>query len=284
MKSERRHELQRNTLEVEIRKVWEFLRLRGNLLGGIALAAAAIVLGIVFFVSRSHGEAESIQAKFALLVLSPASEDRSAGLEEIAQKTSYPLWASMADVTLGDDAALRMMAEWPTLSDADRASLRDKARGYYQKAISEFPKEEVAVARAHYGLGKLAEDWGDLPAAKKEYEAVMQMDQSLRGQSILYLAQGALTQLAQFQGTVYMPATAPSTGPSTQATQPLSAPASGPAGATSLPAPAASRPAGAAAIPAATPAATTAPARVAPTAATGPATATPASGTGAKSD
>jgi tetratricopeptide (TPR) repeat protein len=230
MKAQRRHELQHNTLDTEIRKLWEFLRRRGNLILWVAVGVLAVVVAIWYFGKRSHVEAADIQTKFERCIQMPPSEQRDQGLEEVAAKTSYPFWASQALVGLGDSAALRLMEQWPntTIGDAERLELRRQAEAYYRKAISDFPKEELGIAKAHFALGKLAESWGEMDQAKQEYEAVLrdaQTSQALKGQPVLYLAQDSLSKLPQFQGEVRMPASAPASGP---ASGPSTGPSSGP--------------------------------------------------------
>jgi hypothetical protein len=237
MKSERRHELQRNALEVEIRKVGEFLRHRGNLLAWIGLGAAAIILGIVWYVRTTRSDTEQVQAQFDRSVLpsgrGQSEEQRQAALEKIASDKSHPLWAANADIALGDALALRLASQWGNLSEGDRSGIRTQAQAYYKRVISDFPKETSAVAKAHFGLGKLAEDWGEVDAARKEYEEALAGGEELRGQPIAYVIQESLGRLSQFQGTVNFPASAPSSRPSTQSSQPAGgfAPATMPIGA-----------------------------------------------------
>jgi hypothetical protein len=287
MKSERRHELQRNTLEVEILKVWEFLKLRGNLLAWVGLGIAAVILGIVWYVRTSRSEAEGQQTQFERAVLpsgrGQTEEQRQATLEKIAADRSHPLWAANADVALGDTLSLRLASQWPNLSDGDRSAIRAQAEGYYNRAISDFPKETAAVAKARYGLGKLAESWGDVETARKEYEEVLAGEISLRGQPIRELVAEAMGRLNQFQGVVNMPASAPASGPSTQESQPASAtaPASAPAASAPSAAPA-SLPARAPVVkPESAPAPSASPAA---TPAVQPATPAPAASTSAPAD
>jgi hypothetical protein len=229
MKAQRRHELQRNALEVEIRNLWEFLRRRGNYLAWGALGVAAIVLAVVWYVKRSGSDAEATQAKFVRCTYLPISEERTQGLSEVAAKTSHPFWASQATVQLGYDLATILAQRWPDMSDAERLELRGQAESYYKRTISDFPKEPLAAAKAHYGLGKLAESWGDLDQARAEYDGILREAQTadgLKDQPIVFLANDALTKLPLLRGDVYMPASAPATGP---ATWPATGPASGPA-------------------------------------------------------
>jgi len=235
MKSERRHELQQNVLETEIVRFRDFLRRRGNLLAWVALGIAAVVLGSVYFVKKSRSETAELQSRFErLMLLSPGDPQRTSGLEDLAGKTSYPLWAAASRVALGDDQATKLRQQWFRLSDADRASLRSQAQGTYAQVIADFPREDAAVAKAHLGLGKLAEDTGDLDAARKEYGEIDKMKGSLAGQPVLTLAQNAMNRLSLFRGTVYMPSSAPASGPSSR---PASGPSIAPAGgAASVPA------------------------------------------------
>lgn len=217
MKAERRHELQRNTLEIEFSRAVGFFRKRGTVVLWSCLGVALAIFIIVTLVKRAHEKAVSIQSQVSRLMAPSMSEEQLQGLEAAAEETSYPRWAGAAQVGIGDQHFIQMMMQWKTLGEADRASLRDKAEAAYRKAVERFPQEDLVVAKAHYGLGKLAETEGDLARAQEEYQAVIQR-KSLVGQPIVLLANAALEQMPIYRGKVYMPASAPSQPATAEAT------------------------------------------------------------------
>ena len=244
MKSRRRHELQQNVLQVELSQVWDFLRKKGNYLAWGSLVAAAIVLVVVWYVRKVRAEAQAVQTQFTRLSMMSSGPERLAGFEELAAKESHPTWAALSTVRVAGEYAMQLILRWPTLSGAERQELRRQAEAYYRRVLEKFPRQELAAAKARFGLGKLAENWGELEAARSEYQMIRQMA-GLAGYPIVGAAEQALARMDQFRGRVYMPTTAealtrPTSGPASgPATRPASGPASAPASA-----PSATQPAG----------------------------------------
>lgn len=227
MKSQRRHDLQQNTLRLELNRGYEFLRTRGNYVAWAVLGVAVVVFGTVWLVNRSRAEAVSVQAQYTRLAQMPAGNpDRLSELKALAGKDSYPMWAALAQNEVGVDYLWQLADRWPQLTPADRKSIADLAKASFQEVIEKFPKQDLAVAKAHLGLGKMYETMGDIENAKGEYQAVQQTP-GLTGEPIVNFAAESLARLEQLksQGTVRMAATAPSTQPTTAeaASQPATA-------------------------------------------------------------
>ena len=230
MKSTRRHELQENILAIELGKVAEFLKKRGNHLATGLLVVALIVFGYVFITRRSHARQQELQHQWDRALsgqLKP--EERISALTTLAEQSDSDRIAALAGVELGYDYALQALA---ARNDSERKALMEKAGAWYLLTIDKFPKQELAAAKAHYGMGKLREAMRQFKQAAARYRKVKSFT-SLAGYPVAQMAEVSLRQLKALQSPVQMAATAP-------ATQPTSAPAPAPA---SRPAAPASRPA-----------------------------------------
>lgn len=231
MKSQRRHELQLNTLSIELTRVLEFLKKNGNYIAWGALGVALVAFIVVWYVNKQSA-AEALEAtKFHRNVgLARQSsqglpQEHLEELKSIASGDSNPRRAALANVEVGDYYAQQLAAGWLKLSDVEKQSNRGDAQAAYQKVLDSYPNQELAVAKAHYGLGKLDEEFGQLDAARDEYQKVRDAT-GLVGQPVVLMAEESLMRLAQLQGQVIRIATTePSTAP---ALQPATAPAARP--------------------------------------------------------
>ncbi len=218
-------------LSAALSQIWDFLRKNGNYLAWGSLVTAAIVLGVVLYFSKTRKEARAVQTQFTRLSMMSSSEERLAGFEELAAKDSHEKWAALATVGVAGEYATRLILRWPMLSGAERQELRRQAEAYYRRVIQRFPRQEVAVAKARFGLGKLAENWGEIEAARSEYQMVRQVA-GLAGHPIVGAAEEALARMEYYRGKLYMPTTAEArTQPTTDRAE--TAPATQPAAAAS---------------------------------------------------
>ncbi len=272
MKSSRRHELQQNALRNELLKTWDLLRAKGNMIAWGALIIAVIVFAIFYFTTESRKKAARIQADYAKAVSqAPGGDERIEALKTLADKDSPEWLAAGANVEVGNEYAFRLTLNWGKLSEAERKQLADNARTYFQRAIDRFAKQDIAVAKAHLGLGKIDENFADYDNAKNEYQAVRQMGETPKGNPILVIAEEDYNRITDlFTGKVRMATTAPAEEPASQPTT-----ASAPALPEPSPSPSASPASEPAATPAATPVATPSPNPA--TSATAPVMAPPAS-------
>lgn len=237
MKSQRRHELKQNVLDSELGKIADFFRRRGNTIAWIAMI---VLLGglVGWYVYIQHQKkANQVQQMYAHALAMErdprGAEEALQRFKELADQDQVKYVAADSCVRAGDLYALSVL----TARDAGAArSAAENAAVYYRKAISDFPKEYLAVAKAHYGLGKLAETNRDFVAARKEYQEVLNVKQS-SGYPVAQQAEAALASLeylatpAPLATTSSAPSTEPSTAASsaapviTPATQPANAPA-----------------------------------------------------------
>jgi len=225
MKSTRRHELQENVLAIEIGRIAEFLKKRGNYLATGLLVVALIVFGFVFLGRRAQSKRLDLQHQWDVaLTGSLKPEEKTSRLTALAEQRDNERIAALANVELGYEMASRALA---SNNAAERRELLNQAARWYQLAIGEFPKQDLAVAKAHFGMAKLRETVGDFKAAAAEYQKVNEIT-SVSGYPVHQLAELALLQLKTLQSPVRMVTTAP-------ATQPTTAPAVGPTSAPAVP-------------------------------------------------
>jgi len=227
MKARRRHELQENVLALEIGKISEFLKKRGNQLATGALIAAVILFGYVFVSRRSHARQERLQRQWdRALAGNLKADERVNALIELAEQEHGKRIAALAGVELGYHYALQSLA---AKRDSERAALAEKAGQWYLLTIEKFPEQKLAAAKAYYGIGKLRESARQFETAAQAYRKAKSFT-DLAGQPVTRLAEAALRELKMLQTPVRMASTAPATQPSSRpAGQPASRPASGPA-------------------------------------------------------
>lgn len=238
MKSERRHELQTNTLYVELRRISEFCKANSNRIMWGLVAVAVLILAVVF-VQRWQGK--KVSERQAMFERAMADVGMETELQQLAEQTSDKRIASLSCVGLGDRAARRaLMASAP----AERIAALEEASKWYGKAVSQFPQETIALAKAKYGLAKLAETNGELDKARVLYGEIIGMP-SMNGNGMAFLARESMDKLDTLASPVKMATTRPST-------QPASAPAGTAAEASSKPASAPAETPKAASKPAAT--------------------------------
>jgi tetratricopeptide (TPR) repeat protein len=155
-------------------------------------------------------------------------EDKVSLLEGVGQQTDNKLLASEALIALGNEYARRAVV-MDRMSDPARwQELMDTASSYYEKAMAQHPDRPLAQAESRLGLASLAEDMGDLDAAKEHYEAVLAL-KGLDGYPVVKQAEDGLGNLDWLAEPVRMASTAPAEPETQPASQPATAPATMPA-------------------------------------------------------
>jgi hypothetical protein len=237
MKSKRRHELQENMLAHEIGQIAEFLKVHGNHLATGALIIAILILGYVLLGRRAETKKLHLQQEWARALSGNLKPDeRTSALTAMAEQTDNTRIAALAGVELACDYARQLLA---AKDNSQRAALTEKASQWYQLTIQKFPKEELAVAKAHYGLGKLKEAAGQFQQAGEEYR-LARTSSDLAFQPVVQLAEDSLQKLKGLESAkVRMAATMPASQPASPAKAPTTQGA-GPADVVPATAPAAS--------------------------------------------
>jgi len=227
MKSRRRHDLKQNVLDAELGRLVAFFKKRGTYIVWGVLAAALVAL-IIWYTRGQHSrrvtEIRSTYERLVMLHHNPSAEaEVLVGFQELAAQDKIKRIAADACVRIGSIYARQAMA---SELDLERAELFSRAKSQYLRAIDSFPDESLAVAKAHFGLAKLAESRRDFPAARTSYQAVLQTAQ-VRGYPVAIMAEAALRGLSELEAPVRMATTLPSTQPTTAeaATAPSTRPA-----------------------------------------------------------
>jgi hypothetical protein len=225
MKSQRRHELQHNVLDTELSKAVAFFKTNGTYLAWGVLIVALVIVVVTFASRRSAQKALGLERQYKTLLGNQYGpnlrlEDQLAGFNKLANQTDNrpiaadacvylgAIYASLAGGGGGVDPAL--LAEKPA----------EMARRSYQRVIDEFPGEVNTVAKARIGLARLAEEDGDLAAARQNYQAVLD-EPKLEAYPVRQVAAEGLKGLSELALAVRMVTTQPAaTEPAPAASQP----------------------------------------------------------------
>ena len=220
MKSERRHELQHNDLDMEIGKSIEFFKKYGT---RIAWAALVVVSAMVLIGVYRSGQAkqrtatlseyQSIKAQLSSsdITFANASDTTDAAyrtlvsrLTDVIDEATLDYITAQACVDLGDLHAVRA----GTQNTENCKDLQAKAASRYNEAIKKYSDNLVVVAKAQMGLARLAESNRDLDTARKMYEAILAVGE-LANYPIATMAKNSLKGLDEFPAQVIMVSTPP---------------------------------------------------------------------------
>jgi len=234
MKAERRHELKTNQLARSLETLPEKLSRHANKI----LFAVLVVLVLALLIRYRINSAENrriaatqglanVQAQLSELQFAPIDVGVRSRLKDVldnlndvdAAATDMPTVAAGALVARGDiNLALagQELASSTPLADMDQtpADLLQAAQDAFQQVIDKYPDQTLNVASAHFGLAAVAEDQHDWDAARRQYQAVI----DLQGidPSVKKYAQSRIDFLKTLSKPVYLgqpvaPATAPAT-------------------------------------------------------------------------
>jgi predicted negative regulator of RcsB-dependent stress response len=185
MKSERRHELEHNTLDTELSNMVTFFKSHWvKLVYGVLIVVLAVV-GFRYYQRQHTTKALNYQTRYEQLVgrsMDPATPQPElvAGFEELAEQTTTPYLAANSLLQLGKLFAIQSTLAAP--GEGEKAA--EKAEVKYKRVISEHTDLPEQTASARMGLATLAENRGDYPAARKEYETILAM-KGLEGYPVL---------------------------------------------------------------------------------------------------
>lgn len=241
MKSERRHELEQNTLDAELAATWAFLKKHGNRILTVVLIVLAVVVGWVYWNRRAEADRMETRLQYDRLLAESRSgsadeEAVLAGFRDLAAQDEVDWIAANALLELARMNATRALV----MPDAEaRQSARQQARDDYQQVVTRFgDSQPLAAATARLGLGKLAEGRGDFDEAREYYKLVAETP-DLAGYPVAELAKQALSRSSRFRTAVVLPTTQPAWVDAEEAeeTSPATAPATtAPTGADTEPA------------------------------------------------
>ncbi|MDY7010852.1 MAG: tetratricopeptide repeat protein [Planctomycetota bacterium] len=235
MKAQRRHELHENVLAQELGNIRSFYKRYGNWITALLVAVLVVVLVVWHYRSRSAAELAEQSALYETLKRDIGVPDKQAsaleGLIDLAENARDPLLSASASMFAADFCSEQYVTGMRRSDGKPVDQYRAKAEKYYRLVIENNPDRKVFVARAHLGLGMLAESAANWTTARSEYNLVQRLlDESFpvsaeaqRRLNILD-AWSKPFRFATIAPTTEPAATAPTSKPSEAKTQPTSKP------------------------------------------------------------
>ena len=173
MKSERRHELQHNTLDAELGKTVEFFRRHLNTILWAIVIFCAVLIGGNYL--RRQAKAREFEHRIAFVELMRNPEllpdERIEQLRELADQDR--------DLVVAIDS-LFMMAnlqiESALLQLISPAEAAERAAANYREVIDRFEDHPIQVANAYIGLAMLAENDRDFEKAAEFYRQALSVE------------------------------------------------------------------------------------------------------------
>ncbi len=213
MKSQRRHELQHNALDAELAKSVNFFRKHLSQIAWVLVIGALIVMVLVYNKSQRQQRASQMQSEFNQLISLPLSNDEelviaTAGLKNLAAQDKDRAIAAGANVYLGSIYARLGVTGQSSILILAGESPAQMAEQYYTAAISNFPDQPQAVSKAQLGLARIAEDRGEIDAARAKYQAVLDTP-GAEGFPVAQAASDALERIDSSSSPVRFATTAP---------------------------------------------------------------------------
>lgn len=204
MKSQRRHELQHNTLDAELHRMVSFFKTHGTKVAWGILLIAAVILAIVGYRRYSERNLIDIQNRYnqVLFALSqPGGEDQQIlqELHDLAGQDTVE-WVAV-------DAALRIgtiYAEKAIQADSDdqQTEYRQEAIRQFERVIEAFADSPVAVGRAKVALARLHEQ--EDPDKAQEYYQSVESNEALNGYPVQLVARQSLMAFRQGRESIHL--------------------------------------------------------------------------------
>jgi hypothetical protein len=248
MKSERRHELQQNSLASALTHAPEFIRAQGS---KVLLVIIILLLGAILLNQRSRAKQETLQAGWGNIATARVGVERLARpsfetgtpAEQFEYRKSLisMITNALNQVLASDDRQLAAeaylvrgdfnwtLANLPEIAGAatqPSLKLETPANGYlaiaiesYKKVTQSYSDQPSAVTIARFGLAAAAENEHDFAEAGKVYEQVKSDANTLPAYKTL--AELKLSELDKISKPVYLaPATQPAATAASATTRP----------------------------------------------------------------
>jgi hypothetical protein len=174
MKSQRRHELQHNTLDTELARGLTWMRNHGTKLAMGALAAALVVLiGTYFYRGHQQSVQEQTYQMSAWLYGSELPGLDAQRKAQLAQEEGFE--GTLAKLLLGREAmeeSFQELAKNPPNRIAAREK-RDEALGHFQAVLAEANDRPLLASQARYSMVVVYEDRGETAKALEQCKAIL---------------------------------------------------------------------------------------------------------------
>jgi len=223
MKGKRRHELSENVLAHELEQAKTFLERYGNWIIG-ALAVVLIVGLVIWYHHRKVAEElanETLRYQSLMSIINDPQTSQADGkvkqavseLEELAETARNPVISASAAVNLADLLTGRYTQALSRNQAQQAQNYRKKAEKLYQFVIQKYSDRKIFAARAHFGLGILAENQGNWAVAQAEYQKVCQILNA--AYPVVVQARMRASRIDNWRQPVMFATTEPSTQPTT---------------------------------------------------------------------
>ena len=171
MKAKRRHALKKNTLAQELGELKRLISKHGGWIAGVILVVS---VGLVITHQMRNRRTTQRQVEQQTYIglrdgggIEP--EERLKGLIELSGSADSDFVAADCAVMAADLYSKEYLAEYPDLESEKALERRKNAETYYRQAMMRPGAPEALVAKAHLGLGVLAENAGETDLAKASY-------------------------------------------------------------------------------------------------------------------
>ncbi|MBN2211314.1 MAG: hypothetical protein JW709_07955 [Sedimentisphaerales bacterium] len=256
MKSEERHKLKTNELADSLVSLREWVKNNASqIVGGVMIIAAIIIAVQWWFNTRVQGtqhnavnlqqqimNVERLQWNAVAQAQDPEAEKNAAllttgynvqaevdSLKQLAKKGAKAGLGATALLAEADALRSRLLYSTEPMDAAEKEDILSQTAQIYEQVLKQAPDMAMAVGQAHVGLGLIAEDRGDIEAARQQYEIVISLkDSLLAGTAWPGRAQQRLRVLDDITGPLitFPDAPAPETAePASGAATPLEEPA-----------------------------------------------------------
>ncbi len=177
MKSTRRHQLKENVLAHEIQELKAFFSKYGGWIAGALLVVGILVVVYVQYRAKQRKILDDQRQQSVVLKEGGGADrgERLKGFMDSAAAAKDTLSAASSTVWVGDLYSQELVDEYPAMDSEKATEARANAEKYYRMAIAGYPELKPVVAKAHLGLGILAENSGDKEAARAEYAKAAQL-------------------------------------------------------------------------------------------------------------
>jgi len=219
LKAQRRHELKESELAKDLGKAGRFIKDNLRSLTMSLVILIAVILLVVVLINRHIESRQAEWRDFYIRTAVPqmGSAQTRAELQSLAEQTSQDDLAAWIYVRIGDLATVEWSGRQYELSSAQSAALQREAKTAFETVITRYGDHVRAVAKAHLGLGRLAESTGDIEGARAAYQVAA----DLQSQGAGLVAAEALRRQAQLDT---LPAEAPMAQRPAPETQPTTQP------------------------------------------------------------
>lgn len=206
MRSEERHKLKTNELADSLVELRDWVKNNASqVLGGIMIVAALIIAVQWWRNTRVQGvqrhavdlqqqmmNVEKLQWSAVAGAQDPGEEENSSltqtgydiqpelsALAQLAKKGDKAGIGATALLTQADALRSKLLYSTEPLDEAAREDILKQAGALYEQTLAQAPATASAVGRGHLGLALIAEERGDMEAAKKHYETIVSLKDGL---------------------------------------------------------------------------------------------------------